>query len=584
MLYYSSVLKDSPVGFWKMDETSGSIAYDSSGCGNNGSYGGGINKVQIPLVPGGMHANVITSTQTVSFPVTKDFSGQSGVGGFGIDKTEDNDFSLELWFHPKNITGLTPLLADEDGIGIYWENGNIIFKVESERIDYTVPYKNKSFHVVAIYTPTLIKLYVDSDLVASKEIKNVVFSNPSLVIKSGPALSGEKFLIDSVAIYRYGLSPKQIKIRSAHKYINIENQIVYSNFGELFKSKLQSQSQPDSFAYPYDVSFDFFENDNIGYKFTTKTLYLKSSSGYFTGTLFFPYWKEYISSKIEWFGGEGIRVYVSQSSTSGPWVECQNGSYIPGINLGSTFTNNSNLYVKVEFESDDISLYVPELSYLGIYLYEDKKLYSQNGMSFITVSQPSSGPSWDVDFSNREDQVISRHYDNGIRSRGAGFYIDTDNNNRCIEMIMVPDSLSSGYLFYNKTGGVEYSVSWASNGAITKSNISELHINGQDISTQTNISNYINVGEPNYIFIKTSANITGQIWINTKSDNGTRSGTLPDNLYNIISIYPGLNVDPTTNYNLYIGNNVISVSDPGFEIEETGIKTYDFDWQLSNNI
>ncbi len=55
MLYYSSILKDSPVGFWKLDESSGSTAYDSSGCGNNGSYYGNINKVDIPLVPGGVH-------------------------------------------------------------------------------------------------------------------------------------------------------------------------------------------------------------------------------------------------------------------------------------------------------------------------------------------------------------------------------------------------------------------------------------------------------------------------------------------------------------------------------------------------
>ena len=153
MSYYISILKDSPIGFWKLDEVSGTSARDSSGCGNNGSYVGGVQPIKIPLVPNGAYSTKITNTNTLSFPITKDFSGQTGIGGFGIIKTEDNDFSIELWFHPKNITALTPLFADLDQIGLYWDNGNIVFKLQSERIDYVVPYSNKSFHVVATYSP-----------------------------------------------------------------------------------------------------------------------------------------------------------------------------------------------------------------------------------------------------------------------------------------------------------------------------------------------------------------------------------------------------------------------------------------------
>ena len=37
MSYYLAAIKDSPIGLWKLDELFGSIAYDISGCGNNGS-------------------------------------------------------------------------------------------------------------------------------------------------------------------------------------------------------------------------------------------------------------------------------------------------------------------------------------------------------------------------------------------------------------------------------------------------------------------------------------------------------------------------------------------------------------------
>ena len=596
MSYYQSVLKDSPVGFWKLDESSGSISYDSSGCGNNGSYVGSINKILIPLVPGGIHANKITNTQKILFPITKDFSGQTGVGGFAIEKTEDNDFSLEVWFHPKNITSLTPILADTNGIGIYWDNGNIVFKIESERIDYTVPYKNKLFHVVATYQSNSIKLYVDSELVISKYIDPIVFSNTSLVLESGPSLVNENFLVDAPAVYRYALTINQIKSHYLHIYKNLSVQIASSNFGQLFKSTLQHQYNVDQFILPSNIPFGILENDDIKYKKSSNSLYLTSSSGYFLTSISLMHWKQYISSKIEWFGGEGIRVYSSLVSDAGPWIECTNGSVLPQIKMGQNVGSITSIYLKVEFLSTDITKYIPELYYLGVYLYQDKKLNSHNGRSYISTSQPTSGSNWDVDFSNREYQMYSRNFDNGIRSLGAGFFANTVDNIRSIETVLTPVSLSSGYLMYNKTNGVEYSLSWDSNGTITKSNISNLYINGQDISSATNISSYLNIDEPNYILIKTSANISGQIWFNTKSENNVRSGSLANNIYNLICLYESSSINHLTNYNFYIGNEKISVSDSGITITEFsaptnaseggGISrsiTHDYDWQLLNN-
>ena len=129
MSYYLSVIKDHPTGLWKLDETSGSVAYDISGCGNNGSYAGGIEISGMPIVSGGRHSNRIDSAKSIQFTISKDFSGTTGTGGFGTFDTYDNDFSLEAWIHPKTITSLTPILADSNGIGLYWEKGDIVFKV-----------------------------------------------------------------------------------------------------------------------------------------------------------------------------------------------------------------------------------------------------------------------------------------------------------------------------------------------------------------------------------------------------------------------------------------------------------------------
>ena len=40
MSYQLKVIKDYPIGFWPLDESSGSTASDISGCGNNGTYHG----------------------------------------------------------------------------------------------------------------------------------------------------------------------------------------------------------------------------------------------------------------------------------------------------------------------------------------------------------------------------------------------------------------------------------------------------------------------------------------------------------------------------------------------------------------
>ena len=65
MSYYLSLIKDSPLAFWKMDESSGSIAYDSSGNGNNGTYTGQILKSGMPIVSGGVHSNKIDNVNQI---------------------------------------------------------------------------------------------------------------------------------------------------------------------------------------------------------------------------------------------------------------------------------------------------------------------------------------------------------------------------------------------------------------------------------------------------------------------------------------------------------------------------------------
>lgn len=580
MSYYLDVIKDSPTGLWKLDETSGSVAYDSSGCGNNGSYLGGIGISGMPIVSGGTHTNKIDSSKSIQFIISKDFSGTTGTGGFATISTSDNDFSLEAWFHPKTLTSITPILADIDGIGLYWDNGNVVFKLENERIDYSVPNSNRVLHVVGVYSGDSMSLYVDGLLVADKTI-SISFTNTSITLSSGPSTGDQYFLIDCPAVYRYALSAKSILSHYNNLFLINDEQIAVPELGELFRGAERYQDIKTRYVYPVQVPWEniIYDNEALSYNQVNNSVYLKSgfTTGEFVEDLVLNITNQYVSSKIEWMASKGVSVSVSEISEAGPWTPCVNGSSIPGFTQGSSFSSQKILYFKVVFSSTNSDIYVPEISYLKIYFHSEKKMFSHNGSSILSTSQPTTGTTWDFDISNNKYPVRSRNYDNGIRPKSSAFFINSSEDVRNIEIIFTPKSLSSGYLIFNKSGSTETSLSWAAGGVISKSNISNLYINGQDASSATNISQYLYIDEPNYILIKTDSVISGQIWFNGKQLSGVRSGVLDDNLYQNIALYSSPSVSHQEHYDLYTGKTLYVGRDSSMRMTEESVATYSRD-------
>jgi hypothetical protein len=585
MSYYLSVLKDSPSGFWKLDEVSGSVAYDSSGCGNNGSYIGSLSYTKMPLVSGGKHSSIIDNNNYIEFQITKDFSGLSGVGGFGTSETSDNDFSLEIWFHPKNITNETAIFADDGGVGIYWDNGNLIFKIENETIEYSVANYNRRIHAVVIYSVNNMRMFIDGVLVKSKDI-SINFTNQELIFKCGPANLSESFIIDAPAIYRYALSPDKILNHYLDAFTNTPENIVIPKLGELLKGSEKYQEISTKFVFPAQKDWAYFSNDDLEYNPSSNSIYLKSTSstGSFTEELVLNIRKDYVSSKIEWMASSGVSVQISSTGEAGTWQNCINGSSLPSFTQGSTFSDNKVIYMKINFDSTNSQKYIPELYYLKVYFYTEKKVYAHNGGSIISISQPTTGNTWDIDISNNDNNILNRVEDNGIRPKDSAFFVETKSEVKNIEFIFTPKSITSGYLFFNKTNGIEYSLYIDSSGNIIKTNISGFYINGQDLSLINNISDYVMIEEPNYILISLPSSVNGSLWLNGKQDAGVRSGVLDDNLYQNIAIYKSDTVDHEEHYNMYIGKVSAYASDSVISLTDDYIKTYSRDKILINNI
>ena len=204
-------------------------------------------------------------------------------------------------------------------------------------------------------------------------------------------------------------------------------------------------------------------------------------------------------------------------------------------------------------------------------------MFAHNSGSFLSISQPTTGSVWDIDIANETYQVRLRNSTNGIRPKSSAFFINSLNENRNVEMIFTPKSLSSGHLLFNKTGLVETALSWAADGVITKSNISNIYINGEDVSSATNISSYLYIDEPNYILIKTSTAITGEIWLNGKQLLGVRSSVLDDNLYQNIALYANPSISHEEHYDLYIGKSASIAEGSSIELTEDSVNTYSRD-------
>jgi hypothetical protein len=100
MSYRLKVIKDSPIGFWMLDESSSStVAMDYSGCNNNGSYTGSPATNMLPLVTGGGSGTKITNSAYVTFPLTNNYYTSTTTPGMATKYSSDNDFTIECWIN-----------------------------------------------------------------------------------------------------------------------------------------------------------------------------------------------------------------------------------------------------------------------------------------------------------------------------------------------------------------------------------------------------------------------------------------------------------------------------------------------------
>jgi hypothetical protein len=578
MSYYLNVIKDSPIGFWKLDETSGTLASDSSGCGNNGTYSGSPIRNILPLIPGGVCGTKITSTSSITLPIANNYYGATTTPGMATKYSSDNDFTIEAWISIDILNSVVSnrLFADTNsGTGLYWENGDIVFRAEFDEVRHSVTYSKKALYVVAVYSPKSISLYVDGVLAASTGLNSFKFTNTSVSFIIGPTQSSlDTFTIDSPAIYRYAL--KEENIKSHYIQGNLSSsaiQVVFPDQGVLFSgtdAQIKTQFQ---YSYPINKQWQDFVDDNTYYDRTKGCISFYPSTGVKTfiieDSFLLPSQIGLITSKVEWRNNLGISVESSIDGVN--YLPCINGRPLPQYSKLS-FSTENQVYFRITMSSSDSSKHFPRLSFFAISFYNNNDLYADNYGDKISSTS-------DYYLGSLNYPILSRNEMNGIRPKaGSGFDISTASQIKSMEFFLTPSDISQANILFSGSSSSE--LKWAANGTISKTNIQSLYVNGVDKTSATLVSSILANNEPAFITVVFTNPISATIKMNYNV-----SGS-PSNLYNVIAIYEK-EITPAiclNHYNAYVGKPLLTVNDQTVTLTESDTRYYNNEWVVIQTV
>ena len=162
MAYDAEVLADSPVHYWKLDETSGTTATDSGSTPSTGTYNG-------DLVLG--EPGLVGERTCPKFDGVDDYVGlNSGTNLLGSSQ----QITIELWFKTADVNVAVPTILFEvggagRGAAIYVYNGQLYAGITSSSTYQYVTaavQSNTTYHVVLLVDgpASTIKLYLNASL------------------------------------------------------------------------------------------------------------------------------------------------------------------------------------------------------------------------------------------------------------------------------------------------------------------------------------------------------------------------------------------------------------------------------------
>ncbi|WP_367873803.1 LamG-like jellyroll fold domain-containing protein [Luteolibacter sp. Populi] len=202
------------VGWWKFDETSGTIANDSSGGGRSGTLA-----APVPAWEGGLLSGALRFTGA---------AGQSVVVGNHASLNVTQAITIAAWVKAAdwdgnrrivqkgNTDNQYRLLAEDDFL--VWDLSGV------GRIETDLPPAGEWFHVAATYDREMMRVYVNGVEVATQEATAAMATTANALnigtkITSSPAGDHMNGYIDDVRLYSRALSAAEIALLTAQSAV-----------------------------------------------------------------------------------------------------------------------------------------------------------------------------------------------------------------------------------------------------------------------------------------------------------------------------------------------------------------------------
>jgi hypothetical protein len=202
------------VGYWRLNETSGTQACDAHGT-NHGTFSGNV-----LLNQGGALMDLDPSTR---------FDGSTtGVQVPNAMALNPLSVTVEAWVHTTDIERSTQMIARKDGQYLFrvtglpgYQNGNLNFRIYRadgyyEEVQYGMFMGgNRWAHVAATFDGSVMRIYEDGREVATRAFTSALPSTTSDLYlgRRSSTTSPDHFLgrLDEIALYSRALAPAEIR-------------------------------------------------------------------------------------------------------------------------------------------------------------------------------------------------------------------------------------------------------------------------------------------------------------------------------------------------------------------------------------
>jgi hypothetical protein len=226
--YREEVLADSPAGYWRLGETSGTVASDQTANSNTGTYTNGPTLGQ----PGALLEDPNTA---VSFDGSNDYVSVPDSASLDVGDT----VTLEAWVK-RGSTGSDSSIIEKDAhYELYFAADDKLTLREPGTGDIAESTRTvrdtQWHHVVATKSGSTARLYIDGADVTGKVTNQTLANNANpLTIGRTPYFSGS---IDEVAVYSTALNASRVKAhyragRPYHGEVLLDDPTAYWRLGE----------------------------------------------------------------------------------------------------------------------------------------------------------------------------------------------------------------------------------------------------------------------------------------------------------------------------------------------------------------